>query len=127
MNGYVRIPCSTIFKGKCSFACRPGFFVNGSKIFSCSANSKWEPTPGQCNGKDKACKIVILKVSHNKKHKSTIVLRVQICFFSPVSSSYSTSGKEDPFIEVFFFQVNQESNETVYESEHTQFNFFIKM
>lgn len=51
VNGYVRIPCSRIFKGKCSFTCRPEFFLNGSKIFSCSANSKWEPTPGLCEGK----------------------------------------------------------------------------
>lgn len=61
VNGNVLIPCSTIFDGKCSFMCRPGFFLNGSKIFSCSANSKWEPTPGRCDGKENVSECCVFK------------------------------------------------------------------
>ncbi|XP_022782080.1 uncharacterized protein LOC111323064 [Stylophora pistillata] len=48
-NGFVKIPCSTTYKGKCSFGCHSGFFLNGSKTVSCTENSTWLPIPGKCH------------------------------------------------------------------------------
>ncbi|KAL9950574.1 hypothetical protein ACROYT_G043090 [Oculina patagonica] len=48
-NGYIQIPCSTVYKGKCSFACTSGFFLNGTQTVSCSADSKWRPSFGRCD------------------------------------------------------------------------------
>lgn len=51
VNGYVRIFCLRIFKGKCFFMCCLEFFLNGSKIFLCFVNFKWELIFGLCEGK----------------------------------------------------------------------------
>lgn len=51
-NGYIQIPCLTTYKGECSFGCNSGYFLNGSKTVSCSAESRWVPIPGRCDGKE---------------------------------------------------------------------------
>ena len=117
VNGYVRIPCSTIFEGKCSFMCRPGFFLNGSKIFSCSASSKWEPTPGRCDGKEKVCQIVSLKVRYSKKWKHQ---NIKFAFFITLFSPPPKVEKKDPFIKFLFFSEKLAVNKTIYETTHTQ-------
>ena len=65
-NGFVQIPCSTTYKGKCSFECRSGFFLNGSKTVSCTEDSTWFPIPGKCEGKERNRSEERLSWSQNK-------------------------------------------------------------
>ena len=58
-NGFVEIPCSTTYNGKCSFGCSPGYFLNGSRTVLCSEDSKWVPIPGQCDGKENKIGLII--------------------------------------------------------------------
>ena len=98
VNGNVRIPCSTIFEGKCSFMCRPGSFLNGSKIFSCSANSKWEPTPGRCDGEEKVSECYVFKFS----------------FLEPCFRLLFQKSKKGPFHRsVIFFSLIKEASHSM--------------